>query len=86
MSITEETRLNAYLTFDRESRQKKVFSCIEKLGPMTARECADYFGFKDLNAVKPRITELKKKGKLRDIDKKKDSVTGRPVAVYEAVE
>ena len=83
MSITKETRLESYL-------QRPVKRCDEILAvmgdkPMTAREIAYALGFNDLNAVKPRLTELKNEGKVIVIGKARDNVTKRKVAVWRAI-
>lgn len=49
---------------------------------MTAREIAMIMGFQDLNYVKPRITELKKKGYIEEVGTKYDPFTDRKVCVY----
>ena len=53
---------------------------------MTARQIAYELGFSDLNAVKPRLTELRKAGRVKAVGKQKDPLTGVSVAVYEVVE
>ena len=83
MSITKETRLESYL-------QRPVKRCDEILAvmgdrPMTAREIAYALGFNDLNAVKPRLTELKNEGKVIVVGKARDNVTKRKVAVWRAI-
>ena len=51
---------------------------------MTAREVKDALGFDDMDAVRPRLTELCQKGILETVpDKKKyEPSTNRWVAVY----
>ena len=51
----------------------------------TARQIAYKLGFSDLNAVKPRLTELRKAGKIKAIGKAYDETTQRNVTVYRAV-
>ena len=60
MSITEETRLASYISTPTAERKQMILSVLGDK-QMTARMIAYSLGFKDLNAVKPRLTELKKK-------------------------
>ena len=82
--ITEQTRFESYLLRPTTTRQKDI---LEVLGfrEMTARQIAYALGFQDLNAVKPRLTELQKEGKVEVIRKTKDLATNRSVAVWKAV-
>lgn len=41
-------------------------------------------GYMDLNAVKPRITELKAAGRIEAVGKAYDDISKRRVAVYKA--
>ncbi len=52
---------------------------------MTARQIAYGMGFKDLNAVKPRLSELKAAGRIEAVGKAYDNATKRKVAVYKAI-
>lgn len=80
--ITKSTRAEAYAHRPKTCRQLVI---MEILGTrqMTAREIADELGYEDLNAVKPRLTELLYKDAIRTCGKKKDYKTGRTVAIYE---
>lgn len=49
--------------------------------PITDRDVKDVLGFADMNAVRPRITELIESGALRECGRVKDSVTGKMVRV-----
>jgi len=51
-------------------------------GVMSAREIGRKLGFSDLNAVKPRITELVAKGELVEAGKKYDVYTDRNVTCW----
>lgn len=81
-TITKSTRAEAYAHRPTLCRQMVI---MEVLGTrqMTAREIADELGYADLNAVKPRLTELLKKDAIHTVGKKKDYKTGRSVAIYE---
>jgi len=47
--------------------------------PLTDREVLDDMGFRDMNCVRPRITELIRGGKLIEVDRRKDGLTGHLV-------
>lgn len=81
--VTRETRFESYITTPTEKRKKLILSVLTQ--PMTARQIAYKLGFSDLNAVKPRLTELVKAGKVEVIDKAYDSTTSRRVAVYRRI-
>ncbi len=81
--ITHETRLESYIMTDTNTRQIDILTALSE--PMTARQIAYKLGYSDLNAVKPRITELIKNDKIKAIGKIKDGSTGRTVALYKRV-
>lgn len=83
MEITKETRQESYIQRP-VTRQEDILRFLGK-GAMTARQIAYGMGYTDLNAVKPRITELKAVGKIKAIGKAYDNVTKRQVAVYRVV-
>lgn len=80
MSITTETRREAFL-MKPTPRQTDILTILGDRA-MTAREIAAAMCFSDLNAVKPRLTELKQNGAVEAVGKAFDMVTGRNVAVY----
>ena len=82
--ITAETRRESYKKTDKVTRQ---FAILEALGSeeMTAREIAQKLHYTDLNAVKPRITELMQLGRLEATGKKLDPLTERKVAIYRRI-
>lgn len=84
--ITHETRRESHLKVDKAKRQGMILDAYRRCGAMTAREVGYKLGFQDLNAVKPRITELCEMGKLKATGKKYDPITDRNVTVYEIVE
>jgi hypothetical protein len=75
---------------DISKRQREVLSVF--LGarrPMTDREALALLGYGlsgDVNKVQPRITELLKKGILREADNTKCTYTGRTVRRCEVVQ
>ncbi len=84
MSITQETRRDSNVKTDRETRYQKILAILKPGVEMTAREVKDALGFDDMDAVRPRLTELCQKGILETVpDKKKyEPSTNRWVAVY----
>ncbi len=87
MTTTEETRLEG-LTHARLRLTPRAMLILGALreGPMTAAEIADKLGFSDLNAVKPRLHELKAMGIVRVVGKRPNKRSGINNAVYELVE
>lgn len=81
MNITKETRLESYLKTPTSKRCRII---LETLGDkeMTARQIAAALGFADLNAVKPRLTELKEMGVIIASGKAYDTTTKRNVATF----
>lgn len=79
--ITKQTRFESYCRTDKCNRQKVI---LETLGneQLTAREISNRLGYKDLNYVRPRITELLQKGEIFIVGTKMDYQTNRNVAVY----
>lgn len=84
MSITKQTRLESLFKTDKRKRQDQILDAWGP-GPMTAREIGRKLGYSDLNAVKPRITELVKAGKLVEAGKKYDVFTDRNVTAWRLV-
>lgn len=82
MEITKDTRQESYI--NRPVTRKEDILRFMGNKAMTARQIACGMGYQDLNAVKPRLTELKAEGKIKAICKAKDNVTGRNVAVWRA--
>ena len=82
MSITEETRLASYISTPTAERKQMILTVLGDK-QMTARMIAYSLGFKDLNAVKPRLTELKKEGRIVVVGKAYDKLTERNVAVFQ---
>lgn len=87
MSITQETRREAYQNVLPKiaPKEAQVLGVLTAHGPMTAEEIMEHLGTRNPNNVRPRLTGLKKRGMVRDVDKKKDA-DGHSAAVWEAVE
>ncbi len=81
MRYTVETRRESNRETDRLSRYALILD--NWVGAMTAREIGKKLGYSDLNAVKPRITELAQMGQLVEAGKKFDTVTRRNVTCWE---
>ena len=83
-AIPHDCQLDSFVKLERQTRQRDILRVMAN-HEMTARQIAYKLGFSDLNAVKPRITELRKAGKIRAIGKAYDEATQRNVTVYRAV-
>ena len=61
-------------------RRADVYRTVKARGtPVTDREVMALLGFRDMNAVRPRISELVKHGLLRECDSTPCPVTGKKV-------
>lgn len=78
--LTTQTRNEAYST--RPANRCRMILTILGDESLTARDIAYGLGFRDLNAVKPRLTEMLQAGMIETVGKSKDFITGRSVAVY----
>lgn len=81
--ISEQCQMESY-RFIKAHRIKRKAMILKALGDteMTARQIAHKLGFSDLNAVKPRLTELVQEGMLEVTCKRIDMITDRRVSVY----
>lgn len=80
--LTIETRNESFKSIDKKSRQKTILNALGN-SKLTARQIAYKLGYKDLNYVKPRLTELLQDGTIITKDKEFDPITNRKVAVYQ---
>ncbi len=80
--LTIETRNESFKSTDKKSRQKIILNALGN-NKLTARQIAYKLGYKDLNYVKPRLTELLQEGTIITKDKEFDPITNRNVAVYQ---
>ena len=67
-------------------RHKKIWDAFASGGPapgplMTDRQVKNILGLEDMNSVRPRITEMVKKGVLTEESSTKCPVTGKTVRV-----
>ena len=82
--ITAQTRREAFKHRPAE-RKRMILECMGDRA-MTSRQIAWALGFgSDMNAVRPRLTELLSEGKITVDGKALDQTTARHVAVYRAV-
>ena len=88
MNITAETRRESH-EFVKPLKNKRQADIISALGneSLTAREIAIKMGFgEDMNKVRPRLTELVEKGRIKVDGKRYCPETQRLVAVFKVVE
>lgn len=85
-TITKQTRNESLGLTDKQTRYKEILGILKKENNLTAREICYKLGYRDLNAVKPRLTELKEKGIVMASDIKKDNLTSRNVAAYSIIQ
>ena len=83
-TIPHDCQLDSFIRLERQTRKRVILKAMSN-HEMTARQIAYKLGFSDLNAVKPRLTELRKAGKIKAIGKAYDETTQRNVTVYRAV-
>ena len=53
-------------------RRRMVHQLIEQHGPMSDRQVRDRLGFSDMNAVRPRISELVDLGLLEEVGRRQE--------------
>lgn len=82
--IQRECRRESFLNTPVSQRKRMILDTIGNR-EMTARDVARKLNFSDLNAVKPRITELCNAGLLEACGKAHDYITDRTVSVYRRV-
>jgi len=73
--------LKAHRSNRYSKRCKMIIDEICENGPGTCRELIERLGLRDMNQVRPRVTELVKSGALREIGEKRDNSTGKMVMV-----
>ena len=82
-SVTQTTRKESWLQRPTPRATQILYTLGNRT--MTARQIATEMGFSDLNAVKPRLTELQSMGRIEAINKGYDELTGRNVAIWRAL-
>lgn len=91
--IPKETRLESYekITPVAEIRKKMILNILRTHGEMTAQELAvelhkhGYIPSDERNFTAPRLTELRKDGKVKPTGKKQCDKTGRTVTIWAVV-
>jgi len=84
--MMHENSLEAFHSLDKETRRRKILEVFKARGPMTDRLVCLNLGFSEMNAVRPRITEMVKDNILEEITKTKDAITGRTVRVCQIMD
>lgn len=76
-----ENSLEAFRTLPRQGRQAAILAVYAGGAWLTDREVAERLGCTDMNAVRPRISELVDDKVLAEVGTAKDHATGRPVRI-----
>ena len=77
--------LDSFDTLKKHNREELIYRLFKRENrPMTDREVKDLLGFEDMNAVRPRISEMTKvvdgrPGRLQEHDEVRDHKTGKTV-------
>lgn len=77
--------LESFDTLTKNNREEIIYRLFKRENrPMTDREVKDLLGFDDMNAVRPRISEMSKRhdgrpGRLQEHDEVRDYKTGKTV-------
>ena len=79
--IATLTRRESNRKTARGPRQQKILDAL-KTGPMTARCLMQVLGYSDMNAVRPRLTELTQAGLIYEAGVLYDPLTRRNVTVW----
>ena len=68
-------------------REKLIYGQLSFAGPQTDREIKDavFSGGADMNNVRPRVSDLIKKGWVMEVGKKVDHVTNKTVRIVRAI-
>ena len=90
MDITQETRRESFEAANRDAavRRRVILEILAGSGGLTAREIAGELHRRGItptderNYAAPRLTELRKAGKITAVGKKQCAHTGRIVAVW----
>ena len=79
---------NSLLAFEEQreaghlsARQAEIYNAMFYLQTATDRQIMEHLKYTDMNAVRPRVTELVKQGKLFEAGSRLDSVTGKRVRI-----
>jgi len=92
VDIPKETQLESYEQISNvvDIRKKLILNALDEFGELTAQEIAvalynrGHIPSDERNFTAPRLTELRKEGKVEPVDKKLCVKTGRKVTVWAA--
>ena len=79
---THETRRESLKKLEPRTRSEAILQELAERGDGTALEIMRRMGFSDPNAVRPRLHELDVHGRVFQVGKRKDPVTGVEGVVY----
>lgn len=68
-----------------EGKRQTVYAALQRLGRATDRQVKEWLGAGDMNAVRPRITELIEAGWAEEVGTCTDATTQRTVRVVRAL-
>lgn len=83
-TILHECQMDAFMQCAPQRRKEAILRVLAD-NKMTARQIAYFLNYSDLNAVKPRLSEMVRSGEVEVIGKAFDTVTKRKVAVYRRI-
>ena len=66
-------------------REIQVLSALKKLGRASDREIMLHLNYSDMNAVRPRLTELIEEGLIYQVGDQQDPMTGKTVRILQLV-
>lgn len=64
------------------ARQKTVYEALEKIGPATNRELAEYLGW-EINRITPRMNELVERKQVHMYERRRCTITGFTAMAWE---
>ena len=62
--------------------RRGVLTALSRFGPSTADEVADYMG-ESILSIRPRFSELRKRGQIQDTTKRRENKSGRRAIVWD---
>lgn len=71
---------------DFSERQKRIIAWLRLHGASTDRQICEGLQFRDMNSVRPRVTELLNAYILVEVGTTKDHLTGKPVRIVALAE
>lgn len=75
-----DTSFAAAESVDAKTLRSLVLTVLKRYGPMTADECAARLNAKEFS-IRPRLTELKRLGRVVDTGTRRPNASGRSAAV-----